>query len=333
MKRYRSSRARVTCALAGILGLVLVAACGTSGSSSAAAGAGSSTKKVVSLTLAGASGGLLPAYVAQKNGYFAQYGLDVTVKPVTNTTNVVAGLGHQFQFIETYPPSIISAAASGIDITAVAGGQVSTPTSPTLEVITAKGSPIKSWLQLQGKRVGTPSTSGIITTSLLAMIKRAGGNPSTVHLIQIPTINLKSQLDAGRVDAILDGTPYFGNLLAADYPTLGDATYDLAGAAENKAVLTTLIATSRAYATANKQQIANFVAALNKADAWIAANTTQAKKYDVALSGLSASLVASAALPTYQATISQDNVAPWVGFMKDAGVFNGTVDTTKLTFP
>ncbi|MGH3280869.1 MAG: ABC transporter substrate-binding protein [Trebonia sp.] len=308
-----------------------LAACGSSGGSAGGNSSGGGTQSVSSggsssgnsnltkITIAGSTGGgILPATVAEEQGFFKQRGLDATIVYATNPTNLMTGLGHQYQIVESYAPNLINAVAQGIPAVGVAGGEIDTPQVPITDAAVPADSSIKSFADLSGKRIGAPSVNGSIAVCNLAAIAKAGGKPASVTLTQVPFADEASQASSGRIDAFLSATPYMATQ-APKYRDVGDCFRSI-----NQDMFTLWIS-SNPWATQNKTALANFRAALTQAATWIHSHHAGAIKAFSKESGISPSLLNKAPIPSFNATLTNNDVVPWIAMMKDVGMFHGTI--------
>lgn len=303
----------------------------SSGSSSSGSGASSSGSQApaINISIAAApSAGALPAFVASQQGFFAKHGLNVKTTYLTNPTNLPSALGTTFQFGETYQPILINAAARGIPIVAVAGGQIDKPkTAPLAVVYVRKGSGITSFAQLAGKRVGSPTVTGILADQLLESVKLGGGNPSAVQLVQVPLASEASELKAGRVDAVIGSAPYTTELGADGFASLGDPA-----AFEGPSAMVTVWAASRPWVQQHQAVLNDFIAALQEGQNWIAAHRNGAIQVYHNVTKIPTSVLDKAVVPSYSAKVAATDVEPWVGYMRDVGVFKGTVNVSSLVY-
>jgi len=141
----------------------------------------------------------LNLYVAQEKGLFRKHGLDVSINDVRNIAlardQVLSG---KADFFWSCPTVAISAIANGAPLKIIS--QVRTPCTSLLFV--APGSPIRTWRDLKGKRIGaaSPTCEAVLAYDSRA---RAAGAPFRVLALSGPAA--LAALEAGRIDgAILE---------------------------------------------------------------------------------------------------------------------------------
>jgi NitT/TauT family transport system substrate-binding protein len=189
VRNVRRGAARGLRIVAGVASVVLLAAaCGGGGDSGSSAGGsgGPASLGTLSITIAGASSGNAPLYLAQQNGYFAKRGLTVNIinagsaafteaasgKVDMSMTGTTAGLAPIVQGRQT---TMIYAWGVGPD---VAG------------VVVAPKSRYKSLTDLSGQRVSSEGSSGSSYGTTQALSKyvqqKTGKGFQTVALSTLP---------------------------------------------------------------------------------------------------------------------------------------------------
>lgn len=200
MRPRRASLTILACVLA--VGLT-AAACG-SGSGS---GGGSENKNVTvaALPVVDTAG----FFIALKEGYFRQQGLNVTNKIVAQSTaalasmisgsvDVIAG-GNYVSFIEAQN-------RGAVKLSLLADAAACGP--HTYSILTVPRTGITKPADLAGKTVAVNLTNNIQTLAANAVLKADGVNPSSVKYVAVPFPQMASALAAGRVDAISVVEPF-----------------------------------------------------------------------------------------------------------------------------
>ena len=207
MRFTRAGRASL--AAAGSLAVTLVAAA-CSGSS-----AGTSATTAAHLEKSSIVVGSLPVvdtaglYLAKKEGYFTQAGLNVTITPIAATplaipamlagkVDIVAGANY-VSFFQA------QAAGHGQFKVLVDGTACSTD---TFQVLSAAGSHITSAAGLAGKTIAVNVLNNIQTLLTDTALRTAGVDPKTVHYQVVPFPKMAQALATGKVDAISVVEPF-----------------------------------------------------------------------------------------------------------------------------
>jgi putative hydroxymethylpyrimidine transport system substrate-binding protein len=201
-------RTLVVLAAALAVSLVLITGCGSSSSSSSSANATSSAAAAVSKPTKSVEVMLdwvpnpdhLGLYTTLAKGYFKAEGLDVTLQPPSNVTDVakLVATGNVPIGI-SYEPDTIIAGASNLPITAV-GALVPVALN---SIIAPARSGITTPAGLKGKSVGV---SGLLSDDafLKAITQKAGISLSSIKKVNVGA-NLLPSVVSGKVDSILGG--------------------------------------------------------------------------------------------------------------------------------
>lgn len=318
-------RARSLSACLVAVAAVSLAACGsdTTTTSSGGSGATSGPTKLRVAYVPVAT--VLPLQVAKAQGYFAKNGLDVTLKPVDNISDIPATLGRQFDIGLGTSTDLIRAGSAGVDVLQIAGNTVDTKSNPIVQLITRPDTGIKSVKDLEGKKVGSPTLSGVIHTAVLFGVAKAGGDPDKVQGVQVPSPNIPDQLKAKRIDAAEALEPFATKLKKAGNVSLGDPF-----AAIGRPLATNFWIAQGSWARGHRDAIRRYVASLNQAITFIKRDPQAARSVLRAYTKLPAPVTKTVRLPTWNVQIRTQDLAKWVGVLKQVGSFKGDADPQKL---
>ena len=199
MKRLRSVVR--TAALVGVAALSAagIAACGSSASSSGGSAAGGSASgSMPSITL-GSPGippvisGLLP-YIADKEGFYKKYGVNVTVKSFTTGTDATRAVADgQIDAAIMPPAQLMELSAKGVQLVGIQGQEV-----PDWVVVSTDPA-VSSCAQLKGQAVSVDAVGGIRYTALASMLKSCGLTIKAVNPVPLPGSNAPQALIAGQI--------------------------------------------------------------------------------------------------------------------------------------
>jgi NitT/TauT family transport system substrate-binding protein len=270
----------------------------------------------------------LDAYTAQEKGYFKSVGLNVTIKFITDISQLppVINAG-QYEIGNIVPTIILRAAAQGIPLTAICGDHVSTREKPSFTIVTLASSDINSLTDLKGHTVGSPAVGGGFSISMLYYLQRHGIDPKSVQQIQSTGASLPGLLDNHRVDAILSQSPYSLKVQGPKYRDLGSPL-----TAMSDHLQTTLYVSKQSWAADNRETVVAFCSALGKADAYINSHEDDAKFLLAQLAGLSPEDAKAFRLDIYDATIPPDTMKVWLDAMNSLNLLPKPVDPIPLIF-
>ncbi|MBO0832955.1 MAG: ABC transporter substrate-binding protein [Actinobacteria bacterium] len=171
-----------------------IAACGSSGNS----GGGSSSGSLPTITL-GSPGippvisGLLP-YIAEKQGFYKKYGVNVVIKSFTTGTDATRAVADgQIDAAIMPPAQLMELAAKGVKLVGIQGQEV-----PDWVVVSTNAS-VTSCAQLKGQSVSVDAVGGIRYTALASMVKSCGLTIKDITPVPLPGNNAPQALIAGQV--------------------------------------------------------------------------------------------------------------------------------------
>jgi NitT/TauT family transport system substrate-binding protein len=201
---------RVSLAAAGSLAIALAAAA-CSGSSAATSSATTAAHPEKTNIVVGAlpvvdSAGL---YLAEKEGYFRQAGLNVAITPITASPKAIP-------FMESGKVDIVAGAnyVSFFQAQAAGKGQFkllvdgTACSDDTFQILSAAGSRITSPASLAGKTIAVNVLNNIQTLLTNTSLAAAGVNPASVHYVPVPFPKMAQALADGKVDAISVVEPF-----------------------------------------------------------------------------------------------------------------------------
>ncbi|MET7395678.1 ABC transporter substrate-binding protein [Dactylosporangium sp. NPDC005572] len=302
----------------------LAAGCGSDPDESGADGATKIRLVTTSPTVT-----LLAIYAADQQGFFKNHGLDVEVTSVNDATTIPAAIGKQFDVGWTVQPIGINAAASGVPLTIVGGGERNQPDNQQLFLLSAKGSKYKTVADLAGAKIGSATLAGANTMLVKATLDKAGVDLKSVQFVQVGFSDMPDQLAAGAVDVIAVSPPNSQIALDAGAQNLGVSPYNII----SETALTTFLMANTGWAKEHAEALAGMRAALDEGGKWISDHPADAKTLLSKRTGLDIATVdkLSLQLPryTYQDYTAQDFV-PWVELMKTYGTLNKSTDANQL---
>ena len=193
----RARRLRRALLLALGVALVATACSGTGGSASSASSSGGAPL-VVGLTYT-ADIQFSPFYVAAEKGYFADEGLDVTLRHHGGSEPLLGALqAGDEDVVYAGGDEMMVNRSQGVDVVDVATIYQSYPG----ELIVPADSPITSLADLRGHSIGVPGEYGETWYTLLALLDEAGLSRDDVDIRTIG-FTQQSALMTGKVDAVV----------------------------------------------------------------------------------------------------------------------------------
>jgi NitT/TauT family transport system substrate-binding protein len=207
-----------------------LAACGGGGATSAKTSGG--LTKITVIRSTGAT--FEPLIIAQNRGIFAKHGLAVTFKTAAaggSATSVPRVINGEAQFSMADISSITQAVARGLPVKAVSTIQLATSTDPVGDgLLVMPNSPIKSYGDLAGKKVGVSALGGFPQLFVTIGAKKAGVAADKIQFVQLPTQSLVDSAKKGSVDAIISFASFYDAAKEAGLRPIGNGSNDLPGA-------------------------------------------------------------------------------------------------------
>jgi len=141
------------------------------------------------------------AFYALDQGFFTAAGLDVTLTVLNNGATIAAAASSGALDIGFGSPSpVLLAHLSGLPIWFIAPAAVYDGT-PMALLMVAKGSPIRSAADLNGKTIAIAALHDLTQYTIQLWIDRNGGNSATVQFLELPYAQMGPALESGRVSA------------------------------------------------------------------------------------------------------------------------------------
>ena len=319
---------RIAVAAGLVLGLVACGSSANNGSGGANnAGSGGSSASTATLRVAAnGNAGVLPLIVAQKQGYFKDQGLNIQFTKAASIANLPQALGTSYDIVFTVPTVVLQANAQGVDLVPVAGATLQDQSNKQSFLIASQKSGVKNLADLAGKTIGTPTVGGTLNLATKVLLKQAGVDPASIKYLQISATNLGAQLKQGRVDAVEAVAPFSAAILAdktnvnlgSCYRALGDSVAAIGWVAKKD------------WASAHKDEITRFTAALDQGIEYIKANESEARAELQKFSGIPAAVLSQAALPTFTSEVRESDWKAWSSAMRQIDGSEGQVNLDSL---
>lgn len=152
-----------------------------------------------------------PVYIAQREGIFEKYNLDVTIEVVQNFAAAVPSLMNgQIQFTGGALPPFIAAVDSGVPLQAVVGtsAAVENAEDDPNRLIVKPGSEIDRPADLAGKVIAVNQIGSGPHVAALGTYVNDGGDPGAVEWVTMPFPEMVAAVEAGTVDGAAITEPF-----------------------------------------------------------------------------------------------------------------------------
>ncbi|MFC6355986.1 ABC transporter substrate-binding protein [Luethyella okanaganae] len=207
-----SRRGGVVATIASIA--LVVSACSPGGAEPTPSGGASSDKpmEAVALTVGAVfTTAAVPLWIADEQGIFEKYALDVTITQSPNfAASAPALLNGQMQFANAATAPVITAVDQNMPIQIVAGVQAEQddPSIGTNQVMVPKGSTVKRPKDLEGKTVATSAVGSGPYVGVMANYLADGGAKDGINWVVMSLSELLPALESGQIDAAIMSEPF-----------------------------------------------------------------------------------------------------------------------------
>ncbi len=197
-------------------------------------------------------------YYAMQKGWFQQAGLDITVTPASGATAIPGVLGGALQVAYANTFSLCIAHQKGFPITLIAPGVAYASATAFSQLLVGGDSPIHTKKDFVGKTIAVPSL-GESSLAVQDWLNQGGVDATSVHFVEMKPSSMPASLAAKRIDAIVVYDPFLNAAEVLGARSVGKPYDQIAVSYLDAAWFTTI-----PYATAHRDAIAKFAAALNR---------------------------------------------------------------------
>ena len=161
-----------------------------------------------------------PHFVADKEGWFTQEGIQVTTQPVQGGALGIPGLvSGSFDVLYTNTVSVLTALERGIDLRIIAESTRVPSTPPDgVALFKRKGEPIATGKDLEGKVTAINAKFSFQWLAMSKWIKQTGGNLDKITYREIPFPSMIDALKSKQADVAFLLDPY--KMAAGEDPAL-----------------------------------------------------------------------------------------------------------------
>ncbi len=216
--------------------------------------AGAEAQQKVRLNWGAISGVMSPIWVAQEEGLFKKYGLDVELIHIASTSKAIQSMvSGEIQFTTADALNSIQAVAAGAEVVMFCEG-----INRFVFSIMARPE-IKRAADLRGKKIGITRIGSSTHTAVLHVVNKAGLGPNDYTLLQLGEVpNILTTLLANQIDAGALSPPTNSRAKKSGLHELVNLGID------GPEYPSTVIASTRAYVKANPENTRRMVRALGE---------------------------------------------------------------------
>jgi NitT/TauT family transport system substrate-binding protein len=281
------------------------------------------------------TGSMLPLHFADQQGIFARHGLRVTRTEGQDMPTLAAALSRgQYDIASSVPTIVLVGAERGLDLKVVSRMQRSSAAEPNAVWVTRDRS-VTTLAQLKGKKIAVPALTGVITDSMVYLLRQQGVDRSEVTLTPMPLPTMGDQLRAGRVDAAVAVIPFHTGLAARGFALHDDVVVAAVTHASGGAVttgMTALFASTTRFIGERPDAVRAFREALIEAVEYLRTHEAEARELLVSWLKMSPEVARAAPLPSWEVPVTPADLRPYVTIARAVGSIKGEPDVEALVW-
>lgn len=265
---------------------------------------------------------VVSVYVAKNEGFFAKHNLDVTLTPIGNPQNLITGaFSGSLQIIMSNTVQFLTAVNGGLDFVVIAGGNRLNKSNDPIGLVLRSDVKYNSPNDLKGLTIAVPgfnSGMNMLFKQWLAMKHVAADQ---INFVEASMPNEGDMLKGRKVDGVLSADPFKQKMVDSGDGKLVAKFYTEVIPDQPA----TFWVSTRAWATANPQVVAEFRASLADASQWIPGHLDETKAIEQQAFGSS-----SGEEPLFNPTVTPRDLAAIYTIGKQLGTFTKPVDVNTL---
>lgn len=270
-------------------------------------------------------------FVAAEQGYFTKRKLDVELKFIPLNSTIPAAIqSDSLQMGGPTPSVFLQSVEGGLDHVVVAGGGITSKTITGFGLVAKAGSGIRSAQDVVGKKVGVPGLGAFLHVTFRAWLKQSGVDYKKVNFVEASFPQHGDLLRGGSIDAVVTADPFMSRIVdsGVGYVASYYSTFLEAG---NHTIL---YAAKRDWATKNAAQVRLFREAVQEAATFMGQPKNDGAVRDAIAkyTKLPPAVVAKVQISPPGPSVSEKQMAYWVGLMKDQGMLQTDPKVANLIF-
>jgi NitT/TauT family transport system substrate-binding protein len=249
-----------------------------------------------------------PLHLGKAKGWFAAEGLDVTVQGTQGGAETVPGvISGQYQLGYANVVSLLLAHAKGLPLKIIAAGDFSAGSIGSGDdfggVVVPAGSAVKTLKDLEGKTLAVNQVNNIGGVTVRAAMRKAGGDPDKLKLVELRFPEMPAALGQHRVDAAWVVEPF---LTVARNDGAQVINWNFADAVPR--LMIGAYFTTVDYAAKHPDVIKRFVAAINKSLTYASEHPDEARASLLTYTKIDKAIADKLTLPVWRPEIGRDSL-------------------------
>jgi NitT/TauT family transport system substrate-binding protein len=268
-------------------------------------------------------------FVAAEEGYFKKRNLDVECKFIPLNSTIPPALQSDSLQIGGPTPSVfLQAVDGGLDLQLVAGGGLTSKTFTGFGLVARAGSGIRSAQDCVGKKIGVPGLGAFLHVTFRAWLKDSGVDFRKVNFVEAAFPQHADLLRGGSVDAVVSADPFMSRITDSGAGYV--ASYYSTFLPENKPTI--VHAARREWVERNPAAARGFREAVQEGGSFIQQPKNDARVRTIIgkYIKLPAEVLAKIQVSPPGPTVSEQQLAYWVGLMKEQDMLKSSIDVARL---
>jgi NitT/TauT family transport system substrate-binding protein len=188
-----------------------------------------------------------------------------------------------------------------------------------------KDSPVKSPKQLEGKKVAINTLKNINETAVRHAVRKAGGDPDKVDLVEMPFDQMPAALANGQIDAACVVEPATATIRSQGGREIASPLVDVA-----PEVTVAMYFTSTQYAQQHPDVVKKFQEATAESLAYAEAHPDEARQIVTTYTKIPASVLDQVILPKWPSEPNRDSIEDLMKLGHEDGLFKKSPDLDAL---
>ena len=274
-----------------------------------------------------------PLYIAQREGWFEEAGLDVSIEIVGGAAAVVPALSSgEHQIGSGNLISTMQANQQGIPLVAISGINTAPESCDDEEHLTSailvpEDSDVQTAADLEGKTVTVNTLNNLGDLTIKATVENDGGDPNALQFTEINFPDMIPALQADRVDAIWEVEPF---VTLGTNQGLRVVAYNFCEAMEQFPLGTYFV--TQEYYDSNSEAVDAFQSVMERANDYVLENEEDVREVVPTYTQIPEEAAQAMALPVYTTTIPQEKIEQLADLVVRYGLMETAPDDLDAIF-
>ncbi|MGH3517816.1 MAG: ABC transporter substrate-binding protein [Haloechinothrix sp.] len=303
--------------------LSLLAACGSNGAETTN-GDGTDAVTVGAIAIVDVA----PLYLGEEQGFFTRRGIDLTIETGQGGAATIPGVvSGQFQFGFANVTSLLLAKSKGLPLKVITAGNSTTGDvdKDFGAVVVPENSDITDAAGLAGKTVAVNQLNNIGDTTIREVVKKAGGDPSSLRFVELAFPDMPAAVQEGRVDAAWVVEPF---LTIATMQGARQVAANFAGT--DPELMVASYFTAQQVIDSNPDLVNRFTEAMNESLAFAEENPDEARRILGTYTQIDDATAKALTLPRWPTEINADSVQRLADLSVEHGLVTDKPDVPSL---